>query len=74
MPWLPHLCIQGLCRPYTRSRRGSVLMSTQASSEEKEAPKCRLLLLPFLLPKEAGVKKRKLKWANEKRGEMRQRV
>lgn len=47
-------------------------MSTQASSEEKEPPKCRLLLLPFLLLVGAGVK-RKTKGANEK-GEMRQRV
>lgn len=47
-------------------------MSTPASSEEKEPPKCRLLLLPFLLLVGAGVK-RKTKGANEK-GEVRQRV
>lgn len=48
-------------------------MSTQASSEEKEPPKCTLLLLPFLLLVGARVK-RKTKGANEKGGEMRQRV
>lgn len=48
-------------------------MSTQASSEEKESPKCRLLLLLFLLLAGARVK-RKTKGANEKGGEMRQRV
>lgn len=48
-------------------------MSTQASSEEKEPPKCTLLLLPFLLLVGAGVK-RKIKGANEKGEEMRQRV
>lgn len=45
-------------------------MSTQASCEEKEPPKCRLLLLPFLLLR-ARVK-RKTKGANEKEREMRQ--
>lgn len=48
-------------------------MSTPASSEEKEPPKCRLLLLPFLLLVGAGVK-RKTKGANKKGGDMRQRV
>lgn len=44
-------------------------MNTQASSEEKEPPKCQLLLLPFLLLMGAKVKRKKLKGANRRRDE-----